>query len=332
MKSTSRKIIFCILLVFLLMILPCCNTNCLSITFSTVHAESDAVAETEASTSPAVSAIPEASPAPSNEPAELESFAENSPADEPSKEDVFSLPIFFSTIIGFISNLSIEHITLFSVLVTLIIFVSGKQSEIKYKQLEARREEYAKFIRLLQKSIAGGVKMNQETKKEFFDAGASLLLYGSKRVYKKYLFFREFTSNPLIVNSKYNIKEIGIYVIADMLKAIRHEVGLTSFRELSTNEALAFFVNDIGMNPKSKIQSYRARYSIFMIKAELFAIDRLKFVFAQKIYYCVLKPLLGIVSLLWKFLISIPLGWLLTKLFPKWSAKVIQEKKTDKNT
>ena len=309
MKSTSQKILFCTLLVFLLMIFSCGSTNYPSITFSTVHAESESVAAPEDSSSPDMSAIPAASPVPSTEPSELVSSPENVPADESSKEDVFSLSIFFSTIIGFISNLSIEHITLFSVVVTLIIFVSGKQSEIKYKQLEARREEYAKFIRLLQKSIAGGVKMNQETKKEFFDAGASLLLYGSKRVYKKYLFFREFTSNPLIVNSKYNIKEIGIYVIADMLKAVRHEVGLTSFRELSTNEALAFFVNDIGMNPKSKIQSYRARYSIFMIKAELFAIDRLKFVFAHKIFYCVLKPLLGIVSLLWSFLVNLPFAF-----------------------
>ena len=332
MKSTSRKIIFCILVVFLLMTFSIDNTGYPSIAFTVVHAESEVASETEAPSTPAISAIPEASPVPSSEPSKLAPSTESIPVDEVAADEAVALPIWISTIIGFISNLSIEHITLLSVVVTLVIFVSGKQSEVKYKRLEARRSEYAKFISLLQKSFDGGLKEDQETKKEFFDTGASLLLYGSKRVYKKYLFFREFTSNPLIDKSKYKVDELGIYIIADLLKSIRHEVGLTSFSELNTNEVLAFFVNNFGMNPISKMKLYRARYSLFMIKAEMFAIDRTKLLFAKKVYYYAIKPLFGIISLLWKYIFMVPLGRLLTKCFPKWANQFIQEKRMNKES
>ena len=152
------------------------------------------------------------------------------------------------SIYEFVAGLSIEHITLLSVLVTLIIFVFDKRTATKNTQVEARREHYEKFIQLLQKFSTSKVKLDEKARNEFFDVGSSLLLYGSKKVYKKYVFFREYTTNPVIQKSKHNQKEVLIYVIADILKAIRHEVGLTSLGELSSNEALAFFVNDIGMN------------------------------------------------------------------------------------
>ena len=79
----------------------------------------------------------------------------------------------------FIAGLSIEHITLLSVLVTLIIFVFDRKSDTKNAQLEARREQYKKFILLLQKFSSGKVKLDEKARGEFFDAGVSMLLYGS---------------------------------------------------------------------------------------------------------------------------------------------------------
>ena len=201
-----------------------------------------------------------------------------------------------------------------------------KRKDTKNAQLEARREQYKKFIQLLQKFSTGKVKLDEKARSEFFDAGVSLLLYGSKKVYKKYVFFREYTTNPVIQKSKHNQKEVLIYVIADILKAIRHEVGLTSFRELSSNEALAFFVNDIGMNSASKVQAYRAKYHIFMLKAELFALDRYNFVLLKKFYYYCIKPIFGILVIILKFIIVIPFGKLITLLFPKWAQKIREEK------
>lgn len=203
-----------------------------------------------------------------------------------------------------------------SVIVTLIIFVFGKRSETKFKRLELRRSEYTKFIEFLQKFHSGKIKQDDATKKEFFDMGVSLLLYGSKRVYKKYIFFREYSTNPLVQKSKHNKANVVVYLIADILKTIRDEVSLTNFSGLALNETISFFINDVGMNPLSKIQSYQARYHIFMIKAEMFAFDRCKFVFAKKVYYALIKPIFGLIALIIKFLIVIPLGCLLKHLFP----------------
>ena len=216
-----------------------------------------------------------------------------------------------------ILKLTAEQITLLSILVTLIIFVFVQQSERKFKRLELRRAEYAKFIEFLQKFHSGKLKQNDATKKEFFDMGVSLLLYGSKRVYKKYIFFREYSTNSLIQQSKHSTNEVLVYLIADILKTIRSEVSLTSFSGLALNETISFFINDVGMNPLSKIQSYQARYHIFMIKAELFAVDRYKFVYIRKAYYTLIKPIFGIIALVFKFLLIIPLSRLLLRLFPK---------------
>lgn len=244
-------------------------------------------------------------------------------------EKIFSL---LKIVYEFLAGLSIEQITLFSVLVTLVIFVADRRKDTKNVQLEARREEYKKFIQLLQKFTTDKVELDEKARGEFFDTGVSLLLYGSKKVYKKYVFFREYTVNPVIQKSKHNQKEVLLYVIADILKAIRHEVGLTSIGELSANEALAFFVNDIGMNSASKVQAYRAKYHIFMLKAELFMLDRYNFVLLKKFYYYYLKPILGILTITMKFLFVIPFGKLITILFPKWTKKVLNEKEEIKTT
>lgn len=202
-----------------------------------------------------------------------------------------------------ILGLSAEQITLISVVVTLVIFMAGQRSETKFKKHEVRRAEYKKFIELLQKSLSGGIKPDEKGKQEFFDTGVSLLLYGSKRVYKKYIFFREYTINPIVQKSKYNDNKVLLYVVADILKAIRHEVGLTSISDLESNEALSFFVNDIGTNPLSRIESYKSRYNIVMIKAEIFFYNRYKLLTTKKFYYHIIKPIFGVIGMGLKYLL-----------------------------
>ena len=222
----------------------------------------------------------------------------------------------FEHVKNILLSLTTEQITLFSVLVTIIIFIAGQRSQNKYKKLESRRTEYKKFINILQKIYSGNFKMTDKTKTEFFDTGVSLLIYGSKKVYKKYIFFREFSTNPLIIGSKYNDKNTIIYIMADILKTIRHEVGMTNFGELEDNVVLSFFINDLGTNPLSKNQSYKARYNIFMIKTELFFVNRLQFTFTKKVFYKFIKPVFGFISLTFKYLFMIPLGKFLKKKFP----------------
>ena len=203
----------------------------------------------------------------------------------------------------FFLGLSAEQITLISVGMTLIIFMAGQRSETKFKKHEVRRAEYKKFIELLQKSLSGAIRPDEKGKREFFDTGVSLLLYGSKRVYKKYIFFREYSTNPIVQNSKHNDKKVLLYVVADILKDIRHEVGLTNLSELESNDALAFFVNDIGTNPLSRIEAYKSRYNILMIKSEIFFDNHCKLLTTKKVYYHVIKPIFGVVLMGLKYLL-----------------------------
>ncbi|MBQ7328373.1 MAG: hypothetical protein IJX01_00500 [Oscillospiraceae bacterium] len=228
-------------------------------------------------------------------------------------------------------GLSTDQITLISVAVTLIIFMAGQRSETRFKKHEGRRAEYKKFIELLQKSLSGGIKPDEKGKQVFFDTGVSLLLYGSKHVYKKYIFFREYSINPIVQKSKYNNPKVLLYIVADILKAIRHEVGLTSLSDLESNEALSFFVNDLGSNPISRIESYKSRYNIFMIKSEIFFYNRYKLLTTKKLYYHIIKPILGVVGLALRYLL-ISIGKL---LFRVKGASLQQEKpipKTDKDS
>ncbi|MBR5302788.1 MAG: hypothetical protein IKU38_08140 [Clostridia bacterium] len=229
-----------------------------------------------------------------------------------------ALPVFANKAFDLISTLTADQITLISVLVTLLLFVFGKLSETKYKQLDARRNEYRKFILLLRDTFTKNLNPDEmKSKIDFFETGSSLLIYGSKKVYKKYILFREFTSNPLIQKSKYNIDGLLVYVIGDILKSIRHEVGLTSIGDLTTNEALSFIVNNFAMNPLQKIKTYKAKYCIFMIRVELFMYDRINFVYVKKGYYYLIKPVIGMVWLTLRFLVLYPIIKLLSLFFPQ---------------
>ena len=43
-----------------------------------------------------------------------------------------------------------------------------------------------------------------------------------------------------------------IYIVANILRQIRKEVGLSALNQISANEALGFWVNGVAMNPKQK--------------------------------------------------------------------------------
>jgi len=125
---------------------------------------------------------------------------------------------------------------------------------------------------------------SNEIKKQYFDVGASLLLYGSKKLYRQYLLFREFSINPLIAQCKYYREDIGIYILADMLTTIRKEVGLSLFDSIQSNEALGFFVNHVTNNPVAKAKAIDAKFRISMIKFELAIINQFKFVVAKRYF------------------------------------------------
>ena len=145
-----------------------------------------------------------------------------------------------------ILNMKSEYVALFSVVVTIIIFILNKQAELRYKKYEERKHEYKKLIDFLNLIYTEPNKMkptkngkpSSEMQQKFFDVGSSLMLYASKKLYKKYIFFRDYTTHDAFKKSRYYDDTLITYIIADILKQIRKEIGLANFNSITSNEAL----------------------------------------------------------------------------------------------
>ena len=143
-------------------------------------------------------------------------------------------------IFNFLSEMiTSDNIALLSVIITVLIFIFTRIAEIKYKQRDDKKVQYLKLIKLLEETHKGiktdkkgNAIIGEDTKALFFDTGASLLIYGSKKVYRLYLLFREFTTNPLIKQCKYYDDSVLLFVIAEIFVAMRKEVGLSIFNNI----------------------------------------------------------------------------------------------------
>lgn len=135
------------------------------------------------------------------------------------------------------------------------------------------------------------------------------------------MLFREFTTNPLIEHSKYYRNDLAIYVMSEILVTMRKEVGLSYFNSIRNNEALAFFVNDVSGNPIAREKAIDAKFRIKMIKFELAVINHTSFIFIKETYTRFIKPIFMGISIVFKYVIVIPLGKLLRKLFPNLANK-----------
>lgn len=230
-----------------------------------------------------------------------------------------------------------DNVALLSVIITVLIFVASRHEEIRYKKHDDKKVQYLKLIKLMEETFMGTKKdkkgeliLSNNLKKQFFDTGSSLLLYGSKKMYRKYLLFREFTNNPLIKQCKYYKENIIIYIMSEILVTMRKEVGLSYFNSIENNEALAFFVNDISSNPIAKENALDAKFRIRMIKFELAMIDRTKFIFLKTFYISCIKPIFAGISIIFKYIFVIPFGRIIMKLFPAFVQKIQEEKEQDK--
>lgn len=213
-----------------------------------------------------------------------------------------------------ILGLKSEQIALISVIVTIIIYLLGKHNELKFKKHELKKDKYMQFVDLLKDTYlkGGDITVDEEYKEKFFDFGSTLFIYGSKKIYKKYCFFREFSSE-FIQKRKYYDKSIVLYLIADLLNQIRKEIGMYNF-ELPLNfKSISFFTNDIYFNPRIGIKWWNSKIKVFLIKFEIFMF-KLEEVFFLRILFDILTIPFKMLLLIFKYLVVIPFGRLLIKL------------------
>ena len=232
----------------------------------------------------------------------------------------------FKNFITYIStHLKSEYIAFFSVIVTIIIYILNRQSELRFKKYESKRPEYLKLISFLCIAFTNQEKLeldengnlNKEIQQQFFDIGSSLMLYASKKLYKEYIFFRDFSSSKHIQLSKYYEQEMIIYIVANIMKQIRKELGLSAFNQISANEALGFFVNDFATNPIQKNKAHFMNYKIRMLKIELGFMNRFHGVFLNWFFYRCIKPIIGITCCFLKYAILLPPIHILNKFHKK---------------
>lgn len=213
-----------------------------------------------------------------------------------------------------ILGLKSEQIALISVIVTIIIYLLGKHNELKFKKHELKKDKYMQFVDLLKDTYlkGGDITVDEEYKEKFFDFGSTLFIYGSKKIYKKYCFFREFSSE-FIQKRKYYDKSIVLYLIADLLNQIRKEIGMYNF-ELPLNfKSISFFTNDIYFNPRIGIKWWNSKIKVFLIKFEIFMFKLEEVVFLRILFDILTIPF-KMLLLIFKYLVAIPSGRLLIKL------------------
>ena len=217
-----------------------------------------------------------------------------------------------NAVFKFTKSLRTEDIALFSIVVSILIYSLGKRNEILLKKHESKRENYIKFLEL-HIDIFRNIKEKKEFKnnqlnKKFFQVGSSLLTYGSKKLYKQYIFYREITTNPIIDSSKYYKNEMNLYLLGGILRQIRKELSFEKITNINENEALSFFVNGFTNNPISKKKLAEMKYRIKMVKIEMFFADRYSFVWLNNFYYVAIKQVIGIIEILFRFFVKIPFG------------------------
>lgn len=232
---------------------------------------------------------------------------------------------FFEWLKNIISNIKSEYVALFSVLVTILIYILNKRSELKFRKYEHQKPEYENLIKFLsiaytqQEKLQVGPdgKLNKDMQQMFYDVGASLMVFGSKKLYREYLFFRDFTSSQHIKLCKHYNEQLVVYIVANIMRQIRKEVGLTAFNQISSNEALGFIINDFATNPLQKNVTQKMNYKIRMLKVELFFMDRHSCVALHAVYFKYVRTFFGVIRCVLLYLIVLPVFGVFRKLFGK---------------
>ena len=221
----------------------------------------------------------------------------------------------FDNIKELVLKLNSANVAFISVCVTVFTFLFARYNEVRFKKHELKKKNYMKFIDMLKKSytIGNDFYSTPEFKDDFFKLGSTVFIYGSKKMYKKYCFFREFTSD-IVKKCKYYNEEDTVYLIADMLNQIRKEIGLYNFEFPLNYNSIAFFTNGIYFNPLRNLKWWKCKISVFLVKFELF-MQRVVMLSETRIFIEFICAFFKFISILFKYLFMIPLGFILKKIF-----------------
>lgn len=173
-------------------------------------------------------------------------------------------------------QLDTDQIAIISLAVTLLLFVLGKRAENKIKIYETRKEEYQKLIDFFLEIFANAGKdiskftKDDKAKKRFIDMGASLAIYGSKKLYKTYCFYRWISLDEKVQSSKWYSKDMGMYCLGEMFQIMRKEIGLNKeLVQVDVPDVLSFYITDF-TKPEFKKNYYKYHFKKYLLKSAIF--------------------------------------------------------------
>lgn len=173
-------------------------------------------------------------------------------------------------------GLDTDQIAIISLAVTFLLFVLGKRAENRIKIYETRKEEYQKLIDFFLEIFANAGKdiskltKDDKTKKRFLDMGASLAIYGSKKLYKTYCFYRWISLDEKVQSNRWYSNDMGMYCLGEMFQIMRKEIGLNNeLLQVDVPDVLSFYITDF-TKPEFKKNFYKYHLRKFLLKSAIF--------------------------------------------------------------
>ncbi|MCI8403379.1 MAG: hypothetical protein HFE49_00590 [Clostridia bacterium] len=173
-------------------------------------------------------------------------------------------------------SLSTDQIAIISLLITLLIFVIGKLSENRLKKFEIRKAEYQKLIDFFQDmfsnvDIKDATKLTESKnfKQKFIAMGASAAIYGSKKLYSTYIFYRILALDENVQKTRWYSSDMILYSLGEMYKIMRKEIGLNhDLIPFDVPDMLSFYISDF-IKPEFKKKFYQYHFNKFAIKSAI---------------------------------------------------------------
>lgn len=194
-------------------------------------------------------------------------------------------------------GLEADQIAIISLAVTLLLFVLGKRAENRIKMYETRKEEYKKLIDFFVKVFANAGKdveklaKDQKLKTQILEMGASLAIFGSRKLYRTYCFYRWITLDERLQKNRWYSNDMAMYCVGEMYQIMRKEIGLNSdLIPVDIPDLLSFYITDF-IKPEFKKNYYKYRFRKFALKSAIFWGKVEDFLPIVWIYNCIIKPL-----------------------------------------
>ena len=194
-------------------------------------------------------------------------------------------------------KLDTNQIAIISLVVTLLLFVLGKRAENRIKIYETRKEEYKKLINFFVTVFANAGKNmdnmaeDEELKTQILDMGTSLAIFGSRKLYKTYCFYRWITLDERLQQSRWYSKDMAMYCAGEIYQVMRKEIGLNNdLIPVDIPDLLSFYITDF-IKPEFKKNYYKYRFRKFALKSVIFWCKVEDFLPIAWIYNCIVKPL-----------------------------------------